>query len=86
VSGSIAGGTTACWVQGAEIFAGSILSCAAAWLPHQAERVTVGEEDDRLVFPPRCEAAGGIGTPSYDWLHILESLGYQFCRNDSDKG
>jgi len=31
-----------------ETFAGSILGCAAAWLPHQAERVAVGEEDDRL--------------------------------------
>ena len=35
-----------------ETFAGSILGCAAAWLPHQAERDAVGEEDGRLRVLP----------------------------------
>ena len=48
-----------------ETFAGSILGCAGAWMPHQAERVAMGEEDDRLrFFPPGCEAAAGIRTPA----------------------
>jgi len=37
---------------GSGTFAGSILGCAAAWLPHQAERVAVGEEDGRLRVLP----------------------------------
>ena len=35
-----------------ETFASSILGCEVAWLPHQAERVTVGEEDGRLRVLP----------------------------------
>ena len=35
-----------------ETFAGSILGCAAAWLPHQDELVAVGEEDYRLRVLP----------------------------------
>ncbi len=35
-----------------ETFAGSILGCAAAWLPHQAEHVAVGEEDGRQRVLP----------------------------------
>ena len=35
-----------------ETLAGSILSCAAAWLPYQAERVAVGEEYGRLRVLP----------------------------------
>ena len=27
-----------------------------------------------VFFPPGCEAAAGIRTPSYDWLHIMKSL------------
>ena len=38
-----------------------------------------------MFFPPRCEAAGGIRTPSYGWLHILESLGHQCGGSESDK-
>ena len=37
---------------GSGMFAGSILGCAAAWLPHQAEHVAVGEEDGRLRVLP----------------------------------
>ena len=38
-----------------------------------------------VFFPPRYEAAAGIRTPSYDWLHILESLGHQCGGSESDK-
>ena len=35
-----------------ETFAGSILGSATAWLPHQAERVAMGEEDGGLRVLP----------------------------------
>ena len=38
-----------------------------------------------VFFPPRYEAAAGIRAPSYDWLHILESLGHQCGGSESGK-